>query len=213
MNIQFKEVLPHPLKEIKHQDRSIWGSSFSLEKGHKILLNAASGKGKTTFTHILAGIRNDFNGQLFIDNEDSSAISPEKWAEIRQKKMAFIFQDLQLFNELTVRENLLIKHQLAKKESEETIQKMVELLGIGDKWEIKCGLLSMGQQQRVAIIRALIQPFEWLIMDEPFSHLDEQNTLICLDLIHQKCKEQNAGFVLTSLGSKHEKKYDKELYL
>jgi len=71
----------------------------------------------------------------------------------------------------------------------------------------------MGQQQRVAIIRALAQPFEWLIMDEPFSHLDIENTERCLKMIHERTLDQKAGFVLTSLGDAHNYAYDYELKL
>ena len=82
-----------------------------------------------------------------------------------------------------------------------------------NKWEQKCGLLSMGQQQRVAIIRAMAQPFKWLIMDEPFSHLDVDNTNRCLKIIHERTTELGAGFVLTTLGDFHNYNYDQELKL
>ena len=71
----------------------------------------------------------------------------------------------------------------------------------------------MGQQQRVAIIRALAQPYEWLIMDEPFSHLDEVNTQLCMQMIHQRTTELQAGFVLTSLGDNHQFSFDYTLNL
>jgi ABC-type cobalamin/Fe3+-siderophores transport system ATPase subunit len=71
----------------------------------------------------------------------------------------------------------------------------------------------MGQQQRVAIIRALCQPFEILLMDEPFSHLDAENSLKCLTLINKRCDEIGAGFVLTTLGDDHGFKYDHIYYL
>jgi len=71
----------------------------------------------------------------------------------------------------------------------------------------------MGQQQRVAILRALCQPYEWLIMDEPFSHLDKENTSKCLELINARTLEQGAGFVLTTLGDDHGFHYDQELKL
>jgi ABC-type phosphate/phosphonate transport system ATPase subunit len=90
---------------------------------------------------------------------------------------------------------------------------MLEALEIDNKWEQKCGLLSMGQQQRVAIIRALCQPFEWLILDEPFSHLDIENTQRSLKLIDERCNHLKAGFVLTSLGDRHEYNYDDEIKL
>jgi putative ABC transport system ATP-binding protein len=71
----------------------------------------------------------------------------------------------------------------------------------------------MGQQQRVAIIRALCQPFEWLILDEPFSHLDIENTQRSLKLIDERCNHLKAGFVLTSLGDRHGYNYDDEIKL
>ena len=71
----------------------------------------------------------------------------------------------------------------------------------------------MGQQQRVAIVRGLAQPYSWLIMDEPFSHLDIENTNRCLELIHNRTVEQNAGFVLTTLGDDHGYNFDQELNL
>jgi ABC-type Mn2+/Zn2+ transport system ATPase subunit len=86
-------------------------------------------------------------------------------------------------------------------------------LEIDNKWNQVCGLLSMGQQQRVAIIRALCQPFEWLILDEPFSHLDEVNTQRCLKLINEQTDAMQAGFVLTSLGDSHQFSYHYELKL
>lgn len=145
-----------------------------LEKGEKVLLNATSGKGKTTFTFLLAGLRKDYSGEITFDGQNSKNFSPKEWATLRAQKLSFVFQDLQLFGELTVAENLQLKNQLTSTFTEEEIKAMVNQLGIGDKWQSTCNTLSMGQQQRVAIIRALCQPFDWLIMDEPFSHLSKK---------------------------------------
>jgi putative ABC transport system ATP-binding protein len=76
---------------------------------------------------------------------------------------------------------------------------MAAALGIAEKMQSKCGTLSLGQQQRVAIIRALAQPFQMLLMDEPFSHLDEDNIRLACALIEHKCKQHNAGLILTTL--------------
>jgi ABC-type lipoprotein export system ATPase subunit len=124
-----------------------------------------------------------------------------------------IFQDLQLFPKLTVKENLILKNSLTDTFNERELYNMLDSLEIGNKWEQKCGLLSMGQQQRVAIIRALSQPYDWLILDEPFSHLDVENADRCLQMIHDRTVEQNSGFVLTSLGDSHGYEFDKELNL
>lgn len=213
MNIILDNVMPYPLSSIDHSDDSIWGNYVLLEKGKRILLNASSGKGKSTFTLTTLGMRSDYDGQVMYDDEDVKFFTPDDWTEIRTRVIAVVFQDLQLFPKLTVGENLLIKNELTNTFSEEKLREMLEFLGIGNKWDQECGLLSMGQQQRVAIIRALSQPYEWLIMDEPFSHLDKENATKCLELIHNRTIEQNAGFVLTTLGDSHGYEYDQELKL
>lgn len=213
MKITLNKVLPTPLASIAHSNESIWGRLIELNEGQRIMLNASSGKGKSTFTTTTIGLRNDYAGEILYDNQNINAFSPNDWATIRQNKVAVVFQDLQLFPKFTVKENLLIKNQLTNVYSEMEIIQMLEALEIGDKWTQECGLLSMGQQQRVAIIRALIQPYSWLIMDEPFSHLDVENTKRCLEMIHNRTIEQNAGFVLTTLGEDHGYAFDNELKL
>lgn len=205
--------MPDPLASMTHSDDSIWGNFVELEHGKKIVLNASSGKGKSTFTTSVCGIRNDYTGKILYDGQDLKSYSPEDWAEIRQKKVSVVFQDLQLFPKLTVEENLLLKNSLTNTYSASDIKQMLDHLGIADKWGQQAGLLSMGQQQRVAIIRALVQPYSWLIMDEPFSHLDKENTRLCLELIDKRTTEQGAGFVLTTLGDYHDFNYDQELKL
>jgi ABC-type lipoprotein export system ATPase subunit len=213
MKIQLHHVMPTPLASIQHGPDSIWGADLKLEPGKRIVLNASSGKGKSTFTTVATGLRNDYTGSIYYEGKDIRSFSPSDWSKIRTSVVSVVFQDLQLFPKLTVRENLKIKNDLAGVYSEDEIKQMLEQLGIGDKWEQSCGLLSMGQQQRVAIIRALLQPFEWLIMDEPFSHLDEVNTQLALKMINDRTVEQGAGFVLTTLGDYHGYAFDQELKL
>jgi len=213
MDILFRNVMPYPLSSFEHAKDSIWGKDFTLVKGQKILLNAISGKGKSTFSSTLYGIRSDFDGDLFLGSKSVKKFSVFEWSELRRTKLSIVFQDLQLFPDLTVKENLLLKNNLTNSFSEEDIHQMIIKLGIEDKWYVKCGILSMGQQQRVAIIRSLLQPFEWLILDEPFSHLDEVNSTICLELINERCDQLKTGFILTSLGSAHNFKFDNELKL
>lgn len=213
MNITLNHVMPQPLTSIEHGSESIWGNHVVLESGKRIMLNASSGKGKSTFTMTTVGLRKDFSGSITYDGKDISNFTPTDWAEVRTRKVSVVFQDLQLFPKLSVKENLQLKNSLTNTYSDKELQDMLERLGIGDKWEQSCGLLSMGQQQRVAIIRALSQPYNWLIMDEPFSHLDSENTRISLELIHERTVEQGAGFVLTTLGESHDYTYNYELKL
>ncbi len=213
MNIEFIKVMPEPLAGINHTKDSLWGNKFVFDSKQRTLLNASSGKGKTTFTHCLMGLRNDFSGQILLNGEDTKSIKLESWVEIRQRKIAVVFQDLQLFPQLTVEENLKLKAELTGVFESESAFKKLEFLGLADKWSQKCGLLSMGQQQRVAIIRALLQPFECIVLDEPFSHLDKENANKCMQLILERCEEQKAGFLLTTLDVNKDMVFDKEIKL
>lgn len=213
MKITLQQILPQPLASIQHGADSIWGNRIELHHGKHVMLNASSGKGKSTFTNTIFGLRQDYNGQLLFDEQDTRSFSPTEWTEIRMNKLSVVFQDLQLFPKLTVRENLLLKNSLTDAFTEKELEDLLISFGIGDKWNQACGLLSMGQQQRVAILRALAQPFDWLILDEPFSHLDAENARICLEAIDKRTREQGAGFVLTTLGDHYGYTYDQELKL
>lgn len=213
MQIKLNQIMPQPLASISHNEKSIWGNDVELVPGKKIMLNASSGKGKSTFTTTIFGLRNDYSGTITYDGIDIRTHSVDEWINIRLNRLSVVFQDLQLFPKLSVRENLLLKNSLTDTYTEKELKEQLATLEIEDKWEQKCGLLSMGQQQRVAIIRSLAQPFKWLIMDEPFSHLDEENTQRCLKMIDNRATELNAGFILTTLGDNHNFNFDYELNL
>lgn len=213
MDILFDHVMPHPLASIAHSEQSIWGHKIVLKAQHKILLNASSGKGKSTFSHAIFGLRKDYDGTIAYDNKDIKTLTVDEWVHIRSNQISTVFQDLQLFHNLSVRENLLLKNSLTDFKTESEIKLLLEEFELDHKWEQSCGTLSMGQQQRIAIIRSLCQPFKWLILDEPFSHLDENNSKRCLHRIAEETTKQQAGFVLTSLDDDDTFKYDYELNL
>lgn len=213
MTIEFNNVLPFPLKEYQHGDKSVWKSQFKLNFPNKTLLNASSGKGKSTFVNTVYGLRKDYTGAIQLNDKDISTFDLAEWIELRKTDLSAIFQDLQLFPDLTVMENLILKNNLTQHKTEEEIISMLQLLGIGDKTQQTCGTLSLGQQQRVAIIRSLLQPFKLLLMDEPFSHLDNENATIALKLISEETDKNQGGFILTTLGSHHDFEYDQILEL
>jgi putative ABC transport system ATP-binding protein len=213
MKLEFKNVMPHPLEAYQHHENSVWRQGVSLTFPQKVLLNASSGKGKSTFINTIFGVRKDYSGDIFIDDQLISRFSIDDWVELRRRTLSVVFQDLQLFPELTVWENLILKNNLTNHKTEAEIEEMLALLGIADKKAQTARTLSLGQQQRVAIIRSLLQPFKLLLMDEPFSHLDEANSAIALTLIASETDKNDAGFILSSLGSKHGFNYDSELKL
>ena len=215
MQYKFNNILPNPLKEQKRSHTSdIWETDCILEKGKKYLVTAPSGKGKSTFLHILYGLRKDYEGTVKLDNKTLAAINTNTWADLRKNQLAIIFQDLRLFPKLSALDNILIKNDLNSTKSAEEIKEMAQKLGIAPPLlQQSCETLSYGQQQRVAIIRALCQPFDFLFLDEPFSHLDEVNAENAFQLIEKVCVEQNSGYVLVSLGEKYGREYDNNLIL
>ena len=201
MNIELQNIVPLPLKD-KFSSRSsdIWSKEITLSKGEWVKIIAPSGTGKTTLMNILYKLRHDYEGKVNWARTDLKTISGDSLAELRQLKVSVIFQDLRLFENLTARENIELNRVLQKPFYEAgRIDEMAEVLGITHILNQRAGVCSYGEQQRISITRALVQPFKWLIMDEPFSHLDIANTNKAAALIAEECKKRNAGFVLTDL--------------
>lgn len=200
MDIHFNHVLPIPLSSTNQVENSLWNTELVLEKGKKIVVEAPSGRGKSTLIHLLFGVRNDYTGEIRYDGKLLSSFSTQAWSSCRKDDVSIVFQDLQLFPQLTVLENLQVKNSLTNHLSNAALIALIEMVGLSEKINVKCCKLSIGQQQRVAIIRSICQPFSWLLLDEPFSHLDAKNAVICMDLINQECQKQGAGWILTALG-------------
>lgn len=209
MKIECNQVIPIPMLHEFSNEGTLWGKNVCFESGKNQLVDARSGKGKSTLTSFLSGIRYDYTGEIFFDQRNINTFSKNEWTKVRATKLAFVFQDLQLFDTLSVKENLLLKNNLTYFNKQSEIKKMLGILGLDSKWDVECAKLSLGQQQRVAILRALLQPASYLIMDEPFSHLDKDNTEIAIDLIQKHCSQYNIGIILTSLGEQYSFAWDK----
>ena len=212
--IHLKNLKPLPLIEQGIPESSqIWDKDWTFEKGKNYLVVAPSGKGKSTLLHSIYGLRNDHEGDVFFNEKNNKEILSDEWAEIRQNNYAIVFQDLRLFQQLTAKENILLKANLQQYKSETQITEMAERLGIAELLHKPCHTLSFGQRQRVAIIRALCQPFDFLLLDEPFSHLDEANIKVATKLIEEECKAQGSGLILVSLGERYFFNYDEKVIL
>lgn len=136
-----------------------------------------------------------------------------EWCEVRKHHLAYLPQELRLFPELTALENVLLKNRLTHHKSEQEIVSYFEQLGIPEKVNSLVGKLSIGQQQRVAIIRTLCQPADFFVLDEPVSHLDEANNAIVAALVTAEASRQGAGIISTSVGNNVKIQVDKEFKL
>lgn len=206
MNISLKNIVPQFLEKEKVQQSGIWKQEHIFKKGEKIQIVAPSGSGKTSLVHFLYGLRKDYDGDVFIFNHLSikttksiKEISAPRLAKLREMFVSIIFQDLRLFKDFTVLQNLEIKRLLAPYHQTSLINEMAERLGIANKLTQNAGTCSYGEQQRIAIIRALQQPFDFIIMDEPFSHLDESNSKKAMQLIEEEVAKRGAGIILADL--------------
>ncbi len=213
MQIKFEKVLPFPIRELPYQQSQIWDKDIAFDSSTKYLVKAPSGTGKTTFLSIIYGIRRDYDGTAKLDGIDIRKINSAHTKEIRRTKLSIVFQGLKLFEELTSYENIEIKNKLTNYFPKSKIEEFAERLGVSVLLNRKADILSFGQRQRLAVIRSLCQPFDFLLLDEPFSHLDEANSKLCLDLISEECTRRGSGFILTTLGSDYGGNYDAVLGL
>lgn len=179
------QVLPQVFAQRDDLTSDVWLSEVCFERGSSYLIEAGSGMGKSTFCSYLLGYRHDYSGQLCFDDQDVREMTVAQWVDIRQQHLSMLFQEMRLFPELTAWENVEIKNRLTGLFDRPTIEEWFERLDIGDKLQVKAGILSQGQQQRVAFIRALVQPCDFLIVDEPISHLDDRNAQLMADLVEE----------------------------
>ena len=156
MRIELNNVVPGAFRELAELDSEIWGTQVVFDRPGFYQVWAPSGRGKTTFAHVIYGLRRDYAGTLSIQGHRAADIATDYWAELRQRHFT------------------------------PSIDK-------------RCDQISFGEQQRVAVVRAMAQPFEWLLLDEPFSHLDSENVEKVSRLITRQCQLRGAGCLLMTL--------------
>ena len=191
----------------------VWNTNLELAANTRVQINAPSGRGKTSLVHFLTGLRTDFTGEIRLENNDITTFSVRRWTAIRREKISTVFQDLRLFPDLTVMQNLMLKAVLSDIADEDQIRTLLEHLGLSGFEDRRTATLSQGEQQRVAICRALLQPCDFLILDEPFSHLDPENIDAVCQCIDEFCELRNCGLLMTSLGYDYPLKFDRKLKL
>jgi putative ABC transport system ATP-binding protein len=195
--IFFENILPHPLKDTP-LGGGFWKARVTLEQGTHYLIKADSGQGKSTLLNIIYGTRKDYAGNVSFDRTNIRSINADDYCALRTNKIAYLFQDLRLFPEPTALQNIMLKP--GNLFSEDEVTNYAQILGVAEQLHKPCGKLSLGQQQRIALIRAVSQQFDWLLLDEPFSHLDARNAKLAMEIVVERCKANKAGVVATSLG-------------
>jgi putative ABC transport system ATP-binding protein len=211
--IQIQQLMPLPLAETDTSGSQVWNTDFTFQPSVFYKIQAPSGKGKSTFINILFGNRTDYTGNVYIAGKNIRQFSAKNWTAFRREKFSIVFQDLRLLPDFTALENILLKAALIDYYNKKQIESMMEWLGVLPLKNRKAAYLSYGERQRVAIIRALVQPFEWLLLDEPFSHLDQANLLKASQLITDECHKRNAGIIIAGLDDDQYIPYHQKLIL
>ncbi|HEY8689976.1 MAG TPA: ATP-binding cassette domain-containing protein [Chitinophagaceae bacterium] len=199
MQILLQEIVPTYFETQQINGSEIWGKSITFTKGENVHIVAPSGSGKTSLIHFIYGLRKDYDGTISYEKENIKNFSLEKFSTFRQKNISIVFQDLRLFADQSVRENIELKRQLDPYHPSQKIDEMAQRLGIANKLNRQAKTCSYGEQQRIAIIRSLMQPFDFLLLDEPFSNLDEVNRRKAFELIEAECKQRNASMIFADL--------------
>lgn len=206
--IYLQHLLPKVFAQRTDIDSDIWKKEVMFEKEKLYLVEANSGTGKSSLCSFIYGYRQDYEGIILFDNDDARHYDISQWTEMRKRHFALLWQELRMFPELTAMENVEIKNKLTGFQNKKTIKDWFEQLGIADKMDAKIGHMSFGQQQRVAMIRTLCQPFDFVFVDEPISHLDDTNAAIMGEILTSEAKRQGAGVISTSIGKHMVLDYD-----
>ena len=196
-SIELQQTLPAVFAGRDFIVSDVWHQALQLKRGEAYLIEAASGTGKSSLCSYIYGYRNDYQGIISFDGKNIRNFSVTDW----------------VFTELTAWENIQLKNFLTGYKSKKEIKVWFEMFGIADKWDTPVGKMSFGQQQRVALVRALCQPFDFIFLDEPISHLDEENGRLMSKILVEETDKQGAGIIVTSIGKHLELNYTKTLKL
>lgn len=194
MYIELNQLKPRYMSESEVAGSDIYlQPCVRFERGRKYMVCARSGHGKTSLLNFIYGASLQYDGTIAYGEPVASPF------DLRLRKLSYLFQDLALFPELTALENVQLKNNLTHHKSEADLEAMLCSLLPTGKLHQPLRTLSLGQRQRVAAVRALCQPFEFLLMDEPFSHLDRASSQTVASLVLREVEAQQAALIVTAL--------------
>ena len=171
---------------------------FSLDAQMQLALAGESGSGKTTFLNLIAGILKPDTGKIFLDGEDMASLNEPKRDQLRALSIGYIFQTFNLLQGYTCLENVLLGMSFGLGADRAFAEGLLERVGLATRLKHYPRQLSTGQQQRVAVARALANRPKLVLADEPTGNLDHKNARESLTLIREACAENSAALLLVS---------------
>lgn len=180
------------------QSRIINVPHFEIDAGKQIALRGSSGAGKTTFLNLIAGILQADSGHIVVAGEEMTALSESGRDELRARHIGYIFQTFNLLAGYTALENVMLGMMFGKGIDSDFAQHLLERVGLGDRMGYRPSQLSVGQQQRVAVARAIANRPRLVLADEPTGNLDYHHANEAVTLIRKICHENNAALLIVS---------------
>ncbi len=181
--------------------KALRGVTLDVPRGEFLAVNGTSGSGKSTFMHIVGCLDRPTSGQYFLDGQDVSRMSKDALANVRNKKIGFVFQGFNLLSRTSALDQVELPllyggKSLKSAERHQRAKEMLELVGLGNRTDHHPNQLSGGQQQRVAIARALINNPSILLADEPTGNLDTKTSIEVMGIFQRLNKERGITVVL-----------------
>jgi len=172
--------------------------ALELRAGEQVALRGASGSGKTTLLHIIAGILTPDSGRVLIDRADITSMGEARRDALRAERIGYVFQTFNLLQGYSALENVLLGMMFGRGADAKAAAVLLERVGLGNRLSYRPRQLSVGQQQRVAVARALANHPRLVLADEPTGNLDPRHGAEALTLIRDVCREQGAALLLVS---------------
>ncbi|MBS1969548.1 MAG: ATP-binding cassette domain-containing protein [Bdellovibrionales bacterium] len=180
-------------------------SHLSIPANEKVLIYGPSGSGKTSLLHLIGGLWKPTRGEVFCDGQNLCTLSDLELSEFRKNKIGFVFQKMNLLEHMTCAENLeLVTNKLG-----ENAESVLKKVGLSDKLHVRAGNLSLGEQQRLAVVRVLLQNPAVILADEPTSSLDEANAKKVMELLLET--SQKKTLIVVSHDSRLQKYFGRNL--
>jgi putative ABC transport system ATP-binding protein len=196
--------------------KALDGVDLNIDRGEYISIVGPSGSGKTTLFNLIGGLDKPTKGNVFIDGVDISQLDAYELAWIRCRKIGYIFQSFNLIQVLTALENVALPTVFAGTpydEGTKKAEKLLEMVGLGDRIHHRPGELSAGQQQRVAIARALANDPAIILADEPTGNLDLNTGMEIIDLLHGLNKTKGLTLIAATHDTKMIKASDRIVWM
>lgn len=175
--------------------------NITIEKGEFTAVRGPSGSGKTTLLNMIGGLDKPTTGSVFIDGQEISKMKDSKRIDFRLQNIGFVFQHYNLIPVFTARENvsfIMLLQKRDKKEIRERADSLLDKVGLGKKKDSRPVQMSGGEQQRVAVARALASEPKFILADEPTANLDTEAAMNLLDMMEKMNREQDVTFVFST---------------